>query len=165
MIRPRKQPDICQGTCSLTFRQYSTEDTDFSSVISIHAPAEGATKRGFAEWQNNVYFNPRSRGGSDAITYKEIREAIIFQSTLPRRERLHCALHCLRSTKNFEAAVVKAANLGGDADTIAAITGGLAGALYGYEKIPLRWRMVLDSGTKSTLISLTGDAAKNHMEA
>ena len=65
MIRPRKQPDICQGTCSLTFRQYSTEDTDFSSVISIHAPAEGATKRGFAEWQNNVYFNPRSRGGSD----------------------------------------------------------------------------------------------------
>ena len=67
MIRPRKQPDICQGTCSLTFRQYSTEDTDFSSVISIHAPAEGATKRGFAEWQNNVYFNPRSRGGSDAV--------------------------------------------------------------------------------------------------
>ena len=97
MIRPRKQPDICQGTCSLTFRQYSTEDTDFSSVISIHAPAEGATKRGFAEWQNNVYFNPRSRGGSDAITYKEIREAIIFQSTLPRRERRYqrpgqCAL-------------------------------------------------------------------------
>ena len=80
-------------------------------------------------------------------------------------DSLHCALHCLRSTKNFEAAVVKAANLGGDADTIAAITGGLAGALYGYEKIPLRWRMVLDSGTKSTLISLTGDAAKNHMEA
>lgn len=79
-------------------------------------------------------------------------------------DSLHCALHCLRSTKNFEAAVVKAANLGGDADTIAAITGGLAGALYGYEKIPLRWRMVLDSGTKSTLISLTGDAAKNHEE-
>lgn len=80
-------------------------------------------------------------------------------------DSLHCALHCLRSTKTFEAAVVKAANLGGDADTIAAITGGLAGALYGYEKIPLRWRMVLDSDTKSTLISLTGDAAKNHMEA
>ena len=65
MIRPRKQPDICQGTCSLTFRQYSTEDTDFSSVISIHAPAEGASKRGFADWQNKLYFNPRSRGGSD----------------------------------------------------------------------------------------------------
>ena len=79
-------------------------------------------------------------------------------------DSLHCALHCLRSTKNFEAAVVKAANLGGDTDTIAAITGGLAGALYGYEKIPLRWRMVLDSDTKSTLISLTGDAAKNHEE-
>ena len=55
-----------------------------------------------------------------------------------------------------------AANMGGDADTIAAITGGLAGALYGYERIPLRWRMLLDSDTKSTLISLTGDAARNH---
>ena len=77
-------------------------------------------------------------------------------------DSLHCALHCLRRTKNFEAAVVMAANMGGDADTIAAITGGLAGALYGYERIPLRWRMLLDSDTKSTLISLTGDAARNH---
>ena len=64
--------------------------------------------------------------------------------------------------KELEAAVVMAANMGGDADTIAAITGGLAGALYGYERIPLRWRMLLDSDTKSTLISLTGDAARNH---
>lgn len=75
-----------------------------------------------------------------------------------------CALYCLRNTKNFESAVVMAANMGGDADTIGAITGGLAGALYGYEAIPVRWKMALEHDTKSTLISLTGDAAKNRME-
>jgi hypothetical protein len=34
---------------------------------------------------------------------------------------------------------VYAVNLGGDADTIGAITGGLAGALYGGGNIPSRW--------------------------
>lgn len=58
----------------------------------------------------------------------------------------------------------QAANLGGDADTIAAITGRLAGALYGYEEIPLRWRTALDNDTKSTLLSLTDNAVKNHTD-
>ncbi len=57
-----------------------------------------------------------------------------------------------------------AVNMGGDADTIGAITGGLAGALYGYEAIPVRWNMALEHDTKSTLISLTGDAAKKRQE-
>lgn len=76
-------------------------------------------------------------------------------------DSFECTLHCLRSTETFEDAVAAAVNMGGDADTIGAITGGLAGALYGYERIPLRWRMALDSETKSVLISLTGDAAQN----
>ncbi len=36
-----------------------------------------------------------------------------------------------------------AANLGDDADTTAAVTGQLAGAVYGYEAIPLEWRRQL----------------------
>lgn len=35
--------------------------------------------------------------------------------------------------------VLKAVNLGDDTDTVAAITGGLAGALYGYDAIPEKW--------------------------
>jgi len=53
------------------------------------------------------------------------------------------ALHCIETTYSFEDAVVKAVNLGGDADTIGAITGGLAGALYGYRSIPERWTRAL----------------------
>ena len=36
-----------------------------------------------------------------------------------------------------------AVNLGDDTDTVAAIAGGLAGALYGYDSIPEEWRNTL----------------------
>ena len=50
-----------------------------------------------------------------------------------------CAANAIRDTENFEDALVYAVNLGGDADTIGAITGGLAGAVYGAAAIPLCW--------------------------
>ncbi|WP_370636443.1 ADP-ribosylglycohydrolase family protein [Cohnella sp. CFH 77786] len=48
-------------------------------------------------------------------------------------------LHILMTSNSFEEVVQKAANLGGDADTIAAIAGGLAGVYYGYNGIPERY--------------------------
>ena len=52
---------------------------------------------------------------------------------------LEAALWCVGRTGSLEEAVLLAANLGGDADTTAAITGQLAGALSGYRGIPARW--------------------------
>lgn len=52
---------------------------------------------------------------------------------------LEAALWCIGRTSSFEDAVLLAANLGDDADTTAAITGQLAGALYGETCIPERW--------------------------
>ena len=52
---------------------------------------------------------------------------------------LETAIWCVARTGSFEEAVLLAANLGGDADTVAAITGQLAGALYGYKAIPQHW--------------------------
>ena len=55
--------------------------------ISIHAPAKGATRAGVGWWFACVYFNPRSREGSDANGGAFPISAKTFQSTLPRRER------------------------------------------------------------------------------
>lgn len=55
-------------------------------------------------------------------------------------DTLMCALWCFINTTNFEDAVCEAVNLCGDADTIGAITGGLAGVYYGYDSMPERWR-------------------------
>jgi ADP-ribosyl-[dinitrogen reductase] hydrolase len=52
---------------------------------------------------------------------------------------LEAALWSVGRTATFEDAVLLAANLGGDADTTAAITGQLAGALYGLSGIPEEW--------------------------
>lgn len=52
---------------------------------------------------------------------------------------LEAALWCVSRTNSFAHAVILAANLGDDADTVAAITGQLAGAFYGASGIPGRW--------------------------
>ncbi|WP_336490776.1 ADP-ribosylglycohydrolase family protein [Methylobacterium nigriterrae] len=52
---------------------------------------------------------------------------------------LEAALWAVSQTENFEAALVLAVNLGEDADTVGAVTGQLAGALYGASAIPQRW--------------------------
>lgn len=49
---------------------------------------------------------------------------------------LAAAVWSVARTTSFRDAVLLAANLGGDADTIAAINGQLAGALYGARAIP-----------------------------
>ena len=54
-------------------------------------------------------------------------------------DTLEAAIWCLVTTDNYNDCILKAVNLGGDTDTIAAISGGLAGIIYGYEDIPIKW--------------------------
>lgn len=76
------------------------------------------------------------------------------------------SVNCLLTTNTFEDAIVKAANLGGDADTIAAITGAMAGAWYGIEAIPTRWSIKLvDRHCRPVLSELTQLAEKLHQLA
>ena len=55
-------------------------------------------------------------------------------------ESLEAALWAFAGADSFEEAVLRAVNLGDDADTTAAITGQLAGAYWGADGIPRRWR-------------------------
>lgn len=52
---------------------------------------------------------------------------------------LEAALWAVFNTNSFEEALILAVNLGDDADTIGAVTGQIAGAIYGFENIPQRW--------------------------
>jgi ADP-ribosyl-[dinitrogen reductase] hydrolase len=54
-------------------------------------------------------------------------------------DTLEASVWCLLTTGSYSEAVLKAVNLGGDTDTTAAVTGGLAGLLYGFDAIPAHW--------------------------
>jgi len=62
-----------------------------------------------------------------------------IESTSYVLNTLEAAMWCFLNTDNYKDAVLKAVNLGGDTDTIAALTGGLAGVAYGYDSIPKEW--------------------------
>lgn len=53
---------------------------------------------------------------------------------------LGSAVWALRRSATFADAVRLAVDLGGDTDTVAAVTGGLAGAVHGADGIPAAWR-------------------------
>ncbi len=75
---------------------------------------------------------------------------------------LEAALWSIGRTGDFRSAVLTAANLGGDADTTAAIAGQLAGALYGASGIPgewlekLAWRKEIGAAAEALIQSRAG---------
>jgi ADP-ribosyl-[dinitrogen reductase] hydrolase len=66
----------------------------------------------------------------------------------------HAALSCFMNARTFEQAVLSAVNLGGDADTVGACTGALAGAWWGLSAIPSRW--IHDLEGYGELVELAG---------
>lgn len=61
---------------------------------------------------------------------------------------LHAAFWALTQGDTFRDVLLAAVNLGGDADTVGAVTGQLAGRIYGYEAIPEEWRSILHEHDK-----------------
>ncbi|MDI9849520.1 ADP-ribosylglycohydrolase family protein [Rhodoblastus sp. 17X3] len=58
-------------------------------------------------------------------------------------DTLEAALWSVGRTDNFADALILAVNLGGDADTVGAVTGQIAGAIYGRSGIPSHWLKAL----------------------
>ena len=79
------------------------------------------------------------------ITTKEfLRDALDdIHSTGYVVDALELSLWIFLKTDSYERAVLKAVNAGGDADTNAAITGGLAGVYYTTDSIPDRWNILV----------------------
>lgn len=69
-------------------------------------------------------------------------------------DTLKAALWSVYHTESFDSAILHAVNLGDDADTVGAVTGQLAGALYGYSAIPTPW---IEGVCKNEMIIETAD--------
>ena len=75
-----------------------------------------------------------------AAGYDPLREPMSNGAVWPA---LGAAVWALRTTSTFDDALRAAIDLGNDTDTVACITGGLAGAVYSIGAIPSRWTSYL----------------------
>jgi ADP-ribosyl-[dinitrogen reductase] hydrolase len=83
-------------------------------------------------WFGHPAINGIAAGNWVGKTRDEISSSGYVVSTL------EAAMWCVHRTSSFEDAIVLAVNLGDDSDTVGAVTGQLAGALYGRAGIPER---------------------------
>lgn len=92
---------------------------------------------------------------SDKAKWRSYTEDQVM--TLPGRAlwTLEAALWCLSHSNNFKDAIILAVNLAGDSDTVAAVTGQVAGALYGVQSIPQALLPSLESFGSTLTLTLT----------
>lgn len=68
--------------------------------------------------------------------------------TVRSSESVPSAIWAALSSENFDQAILKAVQLGGDTDTIGAMTGAIAGAYFGRSAIPEPWLDAVENGIK-----------------
>lgn len=120
-------------------------------------------KEAFYEIMNKDYSNNYSKDSINKykrLFSEEFENLNVSQikSTGYVVDTLEASIWCILNTDSYEEAVVKAVNLGEDTDTVGAITGSIAGLIYGNEKIPERWMAKLKN--KEYLIHLIDDYSK-----
>ena len=80
-----------------------------------------------SEW--NYPVNSVLKADYDGASESEIKSTGYVIDTL------QASIWAVENSKSFEDAVLKAVNLGDDADTVGAVTGQIAGAMYGYSQV------------------------------
>jgi ADP-ribosylglycohydrolase len=93
-----------------------------ATVVSIYMAKNGATKEEIRQKINENYYNLN-------FTIDEIRDIYKFNETC--QETVPQAIVAFLESTSFEDAIRTAISVGGDSDTLAAITGSIAGAYYG----------------------------------
>jgi len=106
--------------------------------------------KGFAESLDGIKSMSASFTSCHRGSMIEIIEAIAGRYSLSLRaiESVPAAIGAFLLTTCFKDAVVLAVNLGGDTDTIGAMAGAIAGAYYGYGRIPEAWVSLLENRAK-----------------
>lgn len=104
-----------------------------------------AIKNGLAIAEN--YYKSRPEFANELPHYTRLFDKR-FQSILESEikssgyvvDTLEAAIWSVLNTENYAECVLKAVNLGEDTDTVAAVAGGLAAAMYGLQGIPRKWK-------------------------
>lgn len=102
-------------------------------------PALQETEAFLGEWEQTKYYQRLFQRDFAQLPEDAIQSSGYVVSTL------EAAVWCLLNTDNYQDCVLKAVNLGKDTDTVAAVAGSLAGALYGQEAIPEKWLNTLQN--------------------
>lgn len=106
---------------------FSKEDSYKNAINYIYANCNESYKKEIN------YYDRILNGNIHRLSEDEIRSTGYVVYTL------EAVMWCFLNTNNYKDSIFKAINLGGDTDTIAAITGGLSGIYYGLNKIPSNW--------------------------
>lgn len=94
----------------------------------VRDPLDGPIPQGWSDWLRKV-----AAMGTDVADQPPCGPTGYVVDTIA------CARWAVARARDFREAILLAANLGGDADTIAAVAGQLAGAQWGMEGIPMDW--------------------------
>ena len=109
----------------------------FEGCVPCFVPEDGSpppfAKKGWQEQRNWNWKSPEFRYSPE----REQQDNTYIGSYA--MDAISMALHCVWTTQSFTEALLKAANTCGDSDTVAAIAGQVAGAIYGASAIPMAW--------------------------
>jgi ADP-ribosyl-[dinitrogen reductase] hydrolase len=98
-------------------------------------------KTDIPQYLHSISVNPKEISRFDRLLVSDIYELSgddVYSSGYVLHT-LQASIWCLLTTDTYKDAVLKAVNMGEDTDTTGAVTGGLAGILYGYQNIPAAW--------------------------
>ena len=143
----------------------------YAFVLSelLVSPRKKAIKRGLKKAKK--YY----RNFAEFSHFKALLSTSMFTLSIQRRTRssikssgyvvdtLEAAIWSVLTTNSYKECILKAVNLGEDTDTVAAVAGGIAGALYGYHSIPESWIQNLIK--KAEIEELCSAAAHNWSSA
>ena len=120
LLKSPSKASVIRGLCNA--KRYYWDFEEVKSYYKMLFRKIGLTERHF---ENPNTFEPAKRD--------EIKSSGYVVDTI------EAAIWCILNTKSYKECLLTAVNLGDDTDTVAAVAGGLAGALYGYDAIPKNW--------------------------
>jgi ADP-ribosyl-[dinitrogen reductase] hydrolase len=134
--------------CSKTARRQSATTHGALEAVEACAAYSELIREGIAGKTKAEVLSPRDGWSPKTVARAMSMETIGWSRTVVRGSgyvihSLEASLWALGNANNFADAVLLAANLGEDSDTTAAITGQLAGAIWGLSGIPAEWLSVL----------------------